>query len=244
MCTRACTPPSGMASQTRRTEAPARARFWRASQKRTARAVCARTCSAANAARRGLARREQRTRRDPVLWLHKLSARGPAVWQMRWGGGGSSAHAGSQRHGSTSFRREASRRQPLEARRASRASTRKINTTQCAPGPAAWRIRRSGGGRAVAAAHEQAASGRAAEAGGMRRLGASRRHAASTGKRDTTRPAAGPAAWQMRGGGGGELGCNSQDQRALQNLAPRGAQAQAARRANRAREKRTPRDVR
>ena len=153
----------------------------------------------------------------------KRAVRGPAVWQMRWGGGGSSAHAGSQRHGSTSFRREASRRQPLKARRARRASTRKINTTQCAPGPAAWRIRRSAGGRAVAAAHEQAASGRAAEAGGMRRLGASRRHAASTGKRDTTRPAAGPAAWQMRGGGGGELGCNSQDQRALQNLAPRGA---------------------
>jgi hypothetical protein len=44
--------------------------------KKGQRAVCASTCSGANAARRWrVARREQRTRREPVLWLHKLAAR-------------------------------------------------------------------------------------------------------------------------------------------------------------------------
>jgi len=69
-----------------------------------------------------------------------------AAWQLRRGDGeargGSSAHARSQRHGSTSLRREARRREPSGRKE----STRAKHTTQCALEPAAWRMPREGSG--------------------------------------------------------------------------------------------------
>jgi hypothetical protein len=89
----------------------------------------ARRAGASHLARKAGQRKKDTTRCAPV----------PAEWHMRQEGGetrgGCSARAGSQRHGSTSLQRQASRRKSLCAR----GGQAKKDTTRCAPGPAEWR---------------------------------------------------------------------------------------------------------